>query len=145
MFDGLLPEPHNGMVMRLLFTCAHWHGLAKLRLHSDPTLDIMDEVTTTLGQDFREFKKTVCPAFATRELPKEASARQRRKIRSGTKAVQLAAKTAVIKQLRKEYNIQTYKHHAAGDYVKTIRHFGTTDSYSTTPVSLDLLSYFYNS
>jgi hypothetical protein len=36
--------------------------------------------------------------------------------------------------LRKVLNIQTYKHHALGDYPKTIRQFGTTDSFSTEPV-----------
>lgn len=30
VFNSLLPEPHNNMVMQLLFTCAHWHGLVKL-------------------------------------------------------------------------------------------------------------------
>jgi len=30
----------------------------------------------------------------------------------------------------------TYKYHALGDYVDTIRRFGTTDSYSTQPVSV---------
>jgi hypothetical protein len=33
-------------------------------------------------------------------------------------------------------NLQTYTYHAMGDYVKTIRTFGTTDSYSTQPVSI---------
>jgi hypothetical protein len=32
---GSIPEPHNGAIQRLLFLCAHWHGLAKLRMHSD--------------------------------------------------------------------------------------------------------------
>lgn len=56
VFDGLLPEPHNSSIMRLLFLCAHWHGLAKLRLHSDLTLDILDDVTTTLGEVFHHFQ-----------------------------------------------------------------------------------------
>jgi hypothetical protein len=33
-------------------------------------------------------------------------------------------------------NLETYTYHAMGDYVKTIRTFGTTDSYSTQPVSI---------
>lgn len=119
--------------MRLLFICAHWNGLVKLRLHSDLTLDILDEVTITLGQEFRTFKNKVCPTFHTKELPREASACQRQRIR--TSGTAKAAKAAVAKQIRKEYNIQTYKHHSLGDYRRTIRRFGTTDLYSTTPVS----------
>ena len=36
----------------------------------------------------------------------------------------------------KHLNLDTYTYHALGDYVATIRHFGTTDSYSTQQVSL---------
>jgi hypothetical protein len=37
--------------MRLLFIVAHWHGLAKLRLHIDETLEILDEWTIFLGKE----------------------------------------------------------------------------------------------
>jgi hypothetical protein len=43
-FEGLLPEPHNSNILRLLFVCAHWHGLAKLCMHTDQTLKIMDDM-----------------------------------------------------------------------------------------------------
>ena len=33
-------------------------------------------------------------------------------------------------------NLEIYTYHAMGDYVKTIQTFGTTDSYSTQPVSI---------
>jgi hypothetical protein len=36
---------------------------------------------------------------------------------------------------RKSFNLHTYKFHVLGDYVTSIRRFGTTDSYSTEPVS----------
>jgi hypothetical protein len=35
----------------------------------------------------------------------------------------------------KSFNLDTYKYHALGDYAKTIRRLGTTDSFSTQPVS----------
>lgn len=35
---------------------------------------------------------------------------------------------------KKTMNLNTYKVHALGDYVETIRQYGTTDSYSTEPV-----------
>jgi len=56
-FDGLLPEPHNTYVLKLLFELAHWHGLAKLRMHTDATLDILSPVTTSLGNSLRTFEE----------------------------------------------------------------------------------------
>ncbi|KAG2737753.1 hypothetical protein P692DRAFT_20883262 [Suillus brevipes Sb2] len=85
VFDSLLPEPHNGIVMQSLFTMAHWHGLAKLRMHSDLTLDIMDEVTSALGQQLRGFKATVCAAYQTRELRQEVEARARHNLKKSGK------------------------------------------------------------
>jgi hypothetical protein len=41
----------------------------------------------------------------------------------------------------KSLNLNTYKHHALGDYASTIRKYGTTDSYSAESVSS--LSLFY--
>lgn len=34
----------------------------------------------------------------------------------------------------KAFNLDTYKYHSLGDYLEHIRHYGTTDSYSTEPV-----------
>ena len=125
---------------------AHWHGLAKLRMHSDPTLEIMDEVTTAVGHQFRHFKATVCSAFNTHELRQEVEARARRdakqaaKQQGGQKGKQRAplvepeSKKSGKKRF-KVFNFQTYKFHALGDYVSTIRRYGTSDSYSTEPVS----------
>jgi hypothetical protein len=75
VFDGLLPEPHNQQISQLLFVAAHWHGLAKLRIHNDLTLDIMDHVTRDLGVKLRAFQQKTCTAFKTRELRREADAR----------------------------------------------------------------------
>ena len=114
--------------MQLLFACAHWHGLAKLRMHSDLTLEILDDVTTTLGERFRHFQRDVCPSYRTRELPREASARRRRKKAN-------APGEADSEPLKKFFSLRTYKYHSLGDYVRTIRFLGTTDSFSTTVVS----------
>jgi hypothetical protein len=78
VFDGLLPEPHNTRILRLLFNLAHWHGLAKLRLHTHTSLDILSRVTTSLGKSFRDFQEKTCSMFQTRELEREKGARQRR-------------------------------------------------------------------
>lgn len=133
MFDGLLPEPHNKIITHLLFKCAHWHALAKLRMHTDITLDIMDSVTSELGNAFRQFQSKVCPAYDTRELLRETMARQRRQARKAGST--MGEKSSSGRRLAKGLNLNTYKFHSLGDYVESIRRYGTTDSYSTEVVS----------
>ena len=82
MFEGLLPDPHNMAVLDLLFLLCHWYSLAKLRMHTDETLEIMDNVTKSLGNTIHAFKADACPAFRTRELKREAQGHQRREVRS---------------------------------------------------------------
>lgn len=51
--------------------------MAKLRLHTDITLNTMDKLTTDLGQAFRDFRDKVCSGYETHELPRETAKRQR--------------------------------------------------------------------
>lgn len=231
-----MPEPHNGHLLRLLFIFAHWHGLAKLRQHTDLSLDVLDVTTTQLGKALRDFAENTCPAFDTRELKREAEARQRREAKgtssntisppvsapsagpSATSSTTLSGPahppppasdaavteppsavelptattpcnagpsasnampsqsadsalppsgstsvpTGPLKQptgsvhkattggkkdgkkpterltgrRRKAFNLNTYKSHSLGDYVETIRTYGTTDSYTTEIVGV---------
>ena len=78
VFEGLFPDPHNTQVLRLLFLLCHWHGLAKLCLHTDETLIIFEKVTRDLGDCIHSFTADTCPHFTTKELAREAEARQRR-------------------------------------------------------------------
>jgi hypothetical protein len=168
VFDGLLPEPHNSSILRLLFTCTHWHGLAKLRIHTDSTLRILDEVTVSTGTEFHAFTAKTCAAFDTRELSREVDARKRRELKKSREKStsngqsmlgdQIASGNHVIRDgqpaftratsvpgstdrrghngpKRRKFNLTVYKYHALGDYAKTIRRLGTTDSFSTEPVS----------
>lgn len=80
-FEGLLPEPYNGRVMSLLYVLAKWHSLAKLRTHTDHTVNLLDELTTVLGSEFRSFETDVCLCIKTKELPREYQARKRRESR----------------------------------------------------------------
>jgi hypothetical protein len=230
VFDGLLPEPYNQQILQLLFILAHWHGLAKLRLHTDETLEVLDQTTIQLGAEFRKFRDVTCAKFKTKELKREADARNRCAASSSAKTERqnqtstltcsatttsclssAALSTATLStatlstatttepqttsfstggetqsqasnhahmdppwpcvqsspivtppnhnqpgllstsnpvqtcsspvkpatgRWSKKFNLNTYKHHALGDYVETIRRFGTTDSYSTEPVSI---------
>lgn len=53
-----------------------------MRVHTDLTLDVLDSVTTSLGQAFRDFRDKTCPEFKTRELDCEFRARVRRETRN---------------------------------------------------------------
>ncbi|KAG6906039.1 hypothetical protein DXG01_016189 [Tephrocybe rancida] len=82
VFDGLLsddaPSFLNRRILRVLFHITHWHALAKLRLHSSATLGLLDKQTSIVGDCLRDFQANICPLFATRELRREAVARERR-------------------------------------------------------------------
>ncbi len=94
-FDGLLDDAaHNKVVMKMIFVFATWHALAKLRLHSDTTLDYFESMTKMLGNVIRAFVRHVCSAYVTKELPSETMSRQRRaaakKNRSGAQSTTTA-------------------------------------------------------
>lgn len=138
---------------------AHWHGLAKLRLHTDYTLKHLESVTAELGEQLRVFQKKTCAAYKTGELPRETAARNRRKgkkksnsrnpptetkskQKQGDPPTQSSIQTVPKpepKQRVKVFNLNTYKTHALGDYAETIRRYGTVDSYSTEMVRLKCL------
>lgn len=117
-FEGLLPKPFNGMLLRLLYKAAEWHALAKLRMHTDSTLDLLEAVTREFGRLMRQFCDKTSDEFDTRESPHK----------TGTQS------GGAHSSKKKKLNLNTYKFHALGDYVATIRLFGTTDSYSTQVV-----------
>ena len=108
-------------------------------MHTDTTLAILDNTTTELGQQLRDFQNTTCTAFQTCELRREAEARKRRQ-KTRAPAPGSSTSTGNIQNMTqrqaKVFNLQTYKVHALGDYVSTIKMFGTTDSYSTAIVSI---------
>ena len=112
------------MILRLLYKAAEWHALAKLRLHTDSTLDLLEAVTKEFGYLMRQFRDKTSDEFHTMELPRDANARN-----SGS-----------CSSKKKELNLNTYKFHALADYASTIQLFGTTDSYSTLIVGSSLFA-----
>ncbi|KAJ3568500.1 hypothetical protein NP233_g5674 [Leucocoprinus birnbaumii] len=135
VFDQLLPEPHNSMVLDLLFTLGTWHALAKLRLHSETTLRLLQDTTAQLGDSLRKFQDTTCAYFYTEELPDMETARGHQKAKT-TESVKGKGKAAPGRLFR-SFNLLTYKLHALGDYVKSIIAFGTSDGYSTQTGELE--------
>jgi len=116
--------------MKLLYRTSEWHAFAKLRLHTESTLEHLEQVTEELGQLMREFEKSTKSRYSTVELPKEAEARGRRQ------GPTTATTTAQPSRKKRGLNLFTYKWHALGDYVRAIRLFGGTDGFSTQVVSL---------
>src|SRR6266446_7316164 len=78
VFEGLLPEVHDKIIINLLYELATWHFLAKLRLHTESTLTALETSTSRLGSAFRKFISITCEAYVTKDLPSEEAARGRR-------------------------------------------------------------------
>ena len=120
--------------MTLLFELATWHALAKLRMHTETTLNFMDTSTTRLGQQLRRFVSQTCTAFVTWDLPQEEAARGRRKAAMAAKDPN---KPPPKRNPPKQWylNLSTFKLHSLGDYVNSIWLYGTTDNFTTQIVS----------
>ncbi|KAG6915547.1 hypothetical protein DXG01_010982 [Tephrocybe rancida] len=131
-FNGLLEEPHNTRLMKLLYQTAEWHGYAKLCMHTNLTLTHMEALMKEFGQLMCEFRDITCKEFQTFELPKEANTRShkgKKKMATATPAAMAANSPlpgpttmeipASTTRRPKKLNLSTYKFHAIGDY--TIR------------------------
>lgn len=89
----------------------------------------------------------VCEDYDTQNLPSEEAARRHRKAaatakkplnkKGQTPAPQIKAKVHSFK--KRHFNLDTYKLHSLGDYVKAIKRFGTTDNTSMQTIGV----YFY--
>ena len=158
VFEGLFPEKHKQHeknILDTLFLLATWHAYAKLRLHTDHTLESFEQLTAPLGEKLRLFAGKITQDFVVKELPKETAAMAQRATanlkQKATKGKE-PAKAAPFKKSTKgkrpakkskgkkpekaiSMSLLTYKLHALGDYVQTIRQRGTTDSYSSQTVS----------
>ena len=138
VFEELLSPETDKVISLLLFKLATWHAFAELRLHSDSTLSAFELATTSLGHVMRTFLRKVCSKVTTQELPRETEARQARVAK--TAASQAAGPSSQPTQPSKpsarvkKFNLNTYKYHRLGDYVRTIRKFGTTDNFTSQTV-----------
>ena len=134
MFEGLLESPHNKVVCELLFELATWHGLAKLRLHTETTINSLEHSTKRLGTVIRKFESDTCSQFQTKDLPSEDAACARRRAAKLAKGKTMHDQ-ASSKGKVKKFNMEMYKLHALGHYADAIRRFGPSDGFSTQTVS----------
>jgi len=106
--------------------------------------------TTRLGRFLHKFSHETKKVYLTKELPSEEAARGRWHAAKVTKAATGSIPTGdqatttnlnpkgkeKSDQMKLRYlNLSTYKLHALGDYVQSIRQFRTTDNYMTQVVS----------
>jgi hypothetical protein len=112
-------------------------------MQTDNSLAILDDETTALGHQLRDFQTKTCVAYHARELKREANARKRRQNKNGlmvgSSAQEGGNRQDTNERRPKSLNLQTYKAHSLGDYVATIKRLGTTDSYTSEIVSYLLI------
>ncbi|KAL1719284.1 hypothetical protein EV715DRAFT_272872 [Schizophyllum commune] len=130
-FEKLFPNrAHQKIILDMLFDLAHWHGLAKLRLHTDSTIASLRYATRELGQSLRRFE-TISQEYDTRELPREKAARMKRAQKEAGPSRRSGSHPNAQEGRRRGFNMRTYKLHSLGDYADAIEYWGTIDSYST--------------
>ena len=143
VFDGLFPEPHQGILMDLLFELATWHALAKLRLHTESTITALEHSTQCLGKAIWTFKEKLCANYVVGTLPAEDAPRAKGKAAKHKWAKENADRASneapgtkpKAKKKVHNLNLKTYKLHALRHYVDAICRFGPSDGYSTQTVS----------
>ncbi|CDO77154.1 hypothetical protein BN946_scf184657.g29 [Trametes cinnabarina] len=132
VFEGLLPLKDDETIADLLFELANWHALAKLRLHTEVTLDIFRVATTELYAAMRAFAATTCTRYETHELEREAEARVRREEkRHGAPPPNRRRKIVQFSTMK------TYKYHSLQHYPDAIPEFGTLDGYNSQVAELE--------
>jgi len=136
---GLLPSStHDVIIWKLLFELATWHGLAKLRQHTETTVRDLENSRTQLGNMLRSFQRDICSQYQTFDLPSEEAAQARRKAAAAKKDGVTAKKgkgLAARSWKLQKFNLNTFKTHALGGYAKAIQLFGSPDSYNSQLVS----------
>ena len=135
-FEGIFDDETDREICVLLFRLAMFHGLAKLRMHTDSSVCLLWNATIRLATALRHFRDEICPRFTTVETPSEADKRKRRAA---------ATATSIPKQndssdgrRTKKFSLDTYKFHAIGDYALTAATGVTLDSITTAYVSYDV-------
>jgi len=103
-------------------------------MHTDSSLEELEDVTKALGNCFCHFAEVICPRYDTFETDKEAEARQRCQAAAGNKSTKAAATSGGRKA--KTFSLATFKLHSLPDYPSVIRRVGPTDGYSTQVASI---------
>jgi hypothetical protein len=125
VFKSLFPEDHDVIIQSLLYRFTHSHTLAKLRMHSETTLSLLDEVFKKLSCQLHEFRDITCVAFTMFELPKEKAMQECKAVCEHSGCINPDTGSASGQNVTK-FNLNTYKFHTMGDYLQLIRFFWET-------------------
>ncbi|KAF9441489.1 hypothetical protein P691DRAFT_799460 [Macrolepiota fuliginosa MF-IS2] len=68
---SLLVEPHNQLLLDLLFSLSCWHALAKLHLQTMSTIKFLQKLTQALGYYLQKFARITCTVYDAHELVQE--------------------------------------------------------------------------
>lgn len=133
----------NQIVLDVIWYMAMWHALAKLRLHTDSTLQVLELVTVLMGRSVRLFSRESAK-LDVRDLSGEEAARGRRSAASRAKTTEKGKQSAkpgtskpsagdsnTRQDKRRILNLKMFKFHNTGHLVSAIRRFGTSDNYTT--------------
>jgi hypothetical protein len=117
--------------MSLLYVMAYWHGLAKMRMHTESSVRLLDATYTVMGSHLRHFQQVVCPKFITKETEKEYT----KHIRAQSKSAAIKPTSSLTTGRRpRTFNLATIKAHLLGYAPRYIRLFGPLDMLSTMKV-----------
>ena len=109
-------------------------------MHTDSSLEVLDIITIMFGQKLHNSAEETCKDFDTVEMDKEYQAHKRVEARrEGHSGRDGDGESGTSSGKRSRcFNLMTPKLHFLGDYVAQIQALGTTDSFTSQIVSMDL-------
>ncbi|THU84525.1 hypothetical protein K435DRAFT_870175 [Dendrothele bispora CBS 962.96] len=128
-FEDLFGDKKQEKIIQdLLFDMMTFHAHAKLRIHTDSTLESFRLAIRSLGQSLRRFQTQTCVFYSkTEELPREKASRFRKGKRKQAAGKDASAELSEEIQ-GKKFSMETYKTHALSHYAEHAERFGTADS-----------------
>ncbi|EJU06165.1 hypothetical protein DACRYDRAFT_44232 [Dacryopinax primogenitus] len=137
-FEGLFPELDNPLIISVLYTLALFHCLGKMQVHGTDTLELLDEVTTWLGDVMQRFQGETCVKYSM-PTPNDTSCDTNFQQSCNKESLQAGVSGALralgqAASVPTTFSLRTPKWHFMGDYTACIRRLGTTDNFSTEPV-----------
>jgi hypothetical protein len=142
VIEGLLPEPHNKIMLDLAYDITTWHAYAKLRKHTEYSLRSLCSQSKELSRQLHTSLNKTCSQYKTKHLPGEEAAHGRRRVAKAKKGSSTTRKkpgprtkpAAEGDSSLRPFNLTTYKIHALADYADHIEQFGQTDCFTTQHV-----------
>lgn len=88
---------------------ACWHGLSKMRMHTESSVKLLDNAYAALGSHLRHFEQVVCPHYKTQETSKEYAKRICAKSGDAKKTAPSATVAVTTGRKSQTFNLSTIK------------------------------------